>query len=388
MPVFIGAKNQTLFWGAGNADGTSNVRMYLGEKLVYVPFRPPEGDLLLAGKGVYLKGGADVYLDYKNTPLVLQDSLSGKDIGTGPFDISFDFTPRSTNGTRQLFEVPGLVCFGYDLGKGYGLLVYLHGVGCFAVGTQSTGGPVVQTGTNKVRLYHANSDADVCLEVNGVKFTLLRSWQKWVYDKITAYNSVGEITSYNNNSGSQTDGSLGNTQYPGFGVFYFRSKQEMKDANLSPTPWSYYWQVLESSSYQNTWVRWRLPKKCRIKEFELYFIDGGWGSSATFALFSDNKEENQIGSSLNTVNSIKTNISVPSYEAVRGFEKQVLENPVQVEELFLTVKGNTNANFLAYGIWLIAELEEFVGAAFACEKLHFYSSKEISGLILKDSFGG
>ena len=171
MPVFAGEKNQTLYWGAGNADGTSNVRLYLGEKLVYVPFRPPEGDLLLAGKGVYLKGGADVYLDYKNTPLVLRDSLSGKAVGTGAFDIAFEFTPRSAAGTRQLFEVPGLACFGLDWGKGYGLLVYLQGVGWRAVGTQSDGGPV-QTGTNKVRLWRASDD--VRLQVNAAEFVLFK----------------------------------------------------------------------------------------------------------------------------------------------------------------------------------------------------------------------
>lgn len=169
MPVFAGDKNQTLYWGAGHADGTSNVRLYLGDKLVYVPFRPPEGDLLLAGSGVYLKGGTDVYLDYKNTPLVLLDSLSGKDIGTGPFDVFFDFTPGSAEGTRYLFEVPGLVRFGYDLGKGYGLLVYLQGVGWRAVGTQSAGGPV-QTGTNKARLWRENDK--VLLSVNGADFVL------------------------------------------------------------------------------------------------------------------------------------------------------------------------------------------------------------------------
>lgn len=171
MPVFAGEKNQTLYWGAGNADGTSNVRLYLGEKLVYVPFRPPEGDLLLAGKGVFLKGAADVYLDYKNTPLVLRDSLSGKAVGTGPFDISFDFTPRSAEGTRQLFEVPGLVRFGYDWGKGYGLLVHLPGVGWRAVGTQSAGGPVQNT-ANQVRLWRENDD--VLLAVNGAEFVLFK----------------------------------------------------------------------------------------------------------------------------------------------------------------------------------------------------------------------
>lgn len=169
MPVFAGEKNQTLYWGAGHTDGTSNVRLYLGDKLVYVPFRPPEGDLLLAALGVFLKGGADVYFDYKHTPLLLQDSLSGQNIGTGPFDVSFDFTPRSTAGTRQLFEVPGLVRFGYDLGKGYGLLIYLQGVGWRTVGTQSTEGPV-QTGTNNVRLWRESDE--VRLQVNEAEFVL------------------------------------------------------------------------------------------------------------------------------------------------------------------------------------------------------------------------
>lgn len=174
MPVYLGAKNQTLYLGAGDEKGMSNVRLYLGDKLVYIPFRPPEGDLLLAGPGVYLKGGADVYLDYKNTPLVLQDSLSGKNIGTGPFDISFEFTPQTgCTGTRYLFEVPGLAKFGYDLAKGHGLLAYLKGVGWRSVGPQASGGPVHE-GKNTVRLWRGAADTDILLEVNGAAYTL---WQ-------------------------------------------------------------------------------------------------------------------------------------------------------------------------------------------------------------------
>ena len=109
MPVYAGNKNLTLYWGAGDAQGMSNVRLYLGDKLVYIPFRPPEGDLLLAGSGTYLKGGADVYLDYKNTPQV-QNELDGLHLGNAPFTFSFRVNGAYIGqGTRFLLDFPGLI---------------------------------------------------------------------------------------------------------------------------------------------------------------------------------------------------------------------------------------------------------------------------------------
>lgn len=109
MPVYAGNKNLTLYWGAGDAQGMSNVRLYLGDKLVYIPFRPPKGDLLLAGSGTYLKGGADVYLDYKNTPQV-QNELDGLHLGNAPFTFSFRVNGAYIGqGTRFLLDFPGLI---------------------------------------------------------------------------------------------------------------------------------------------------------------------------------------------------------------------------------------------------------------------------------------
>ena len=179
MPVYAGNKNLALYWGAGDAQGMSNVRLYLGDKLVYIPFRPPEGDLLLAGSGTYLKGGADVYLDYKNTSRLLEDSLSGKDIGYGPFDISFEFTPKAGyTGTRYLFEVPGLARFGYDIGKGYGLIVYLAGLGWRSVGTAYISQEEVE-----VRLYRTAKNTPTILSVADTNFTLDPGkiiWESWL----------------------------------------------------------------------------------------------------------------------------------------------------------------------------------------------------------------
>lgn len=110
MGLYRGDKNLTLFWGSGHADGTSNVRLYLGEKLVYIPFRPPEGDLLMAGKGTYLRSSLEGYLSYKNAPQVLQDSLSGKEIGKAPFEVAFDIHRGAIGaGTTFLLDLPGVV---------------------------------------------------------------------------------------------------------------------------------------------------------------------------------------------------------------------------------------------------------------------------------------
>lgn len=170
MPVFLGQKSQTLYWGAGNAAGGSNVRLYLGEKRVYMPFRPPEGDLLLAGSGVYLKGAAEVYLDYTNTPQVLVDTLSGKDVGTGPFAISFSFVPRAYASRWQLLALEGMVRVGYDWSRGEGLLVWLPGLAGQSVATQPYGGPVTAA-LNTVQLGRGD-DQRIRLRVNGAEFIL------------------------------------------------------------------------------------------------------------------------------------------------------------------------------------------------------------------------
>ncbi len=110
MGFYCGDKNLTLFWGSGHADGTSNVRLYLGEKLVYMPFRPPEGDLLMAGKGTYLRSSLEGYLSYKNAPQVLQDTLSGREIGKTPFEVAFDVRRGAIGaGTAFLLGVPGVM---------------------------------------------------------------------------------------------------------------------------------------------------------------------------------------------------------------------------------------------------------------------------------------
>lgn len=120
MGVYRGNKNLTLFWGNGQADGLSNARLYLGEKLVYMPFRPPEGDLLLAGRGVYLKSALESFLSYTNAPQIVEDSLSGKSIGTGAFELSFEVAKTAiSQGTTVLLDLPGVAAVKAEKGTLY-----------------------------------------------------------------------------------------------------------------------------------------------------------------------------------------------------------------------------------------------------------------------------
>ncbi len=128
MGICRGNKNLTLFWGSGREDGTSNVRLYLGEKLIYMPFRPPEGDLLLAGRGVYLKSALENFLSYKNAPQIVEDSLSGKNIDTGTFELSFEVACTAlTQGTTVLLALPGVVQVKSERGTLFFLFSWAHG---------------------------------------------------------------------------------------------------------------------------------------------------------------------------------------------------------------------------------------------------------------------
>lgn len=165
MPVYAGNKNLTLYWGAGDARGMSNVRLYLGDKLVYIPFRPPEGDLLLAGSGTYLKGGADVYLDYKNTPQV-QNELDGLHLGNAPFTFSFRVNGAYIGqGTRFLLDFPGLIRAKSDRHTlAFMTDVYKPGV------WQYVDSSVLQSGWNTCLLgYQSNQ---LKLDINGTAYTL------------------------------------------------------------------------------------------------------------------------------------------------------------------------------------------------------------------------
>lgn len=385
MPVYIGPKNQTLYWGAGNTQGESNVRLYLGDKLIYVPFRPPEGNLLLAGPGAYLKAGAETFLDYKNTPRVLRDTLSGQNVGTGPWEISFTFTPQAQAGTRYLFEVPGLVTFAYNWNAGYGLLVNLNGLGWRAIPTAS-----INASGEKVTLAKTSANSDIVLRIGTTKYTLMKSWRPWTHAQISAYNTAGTITSYNSNAGTQNSGSLGNTQYPGFGIYYFQNEQDMIAANLSPSPWSYYWQIiLNSSQTQESFVKWVLPGQYRISGFSLYYNDaraadgsGAYHGLATFGLYTDSAKQQQIGVLHSTQDRVASDVPIGGGTNAYLFKNtQKLAEPINVNELYFVVKGASTDDCLLYGLWLIPILEYYDAPAYQTGQLTVYDASSFRKLI-------
>lgn len=397
MPVFAGEKSQTLYWGAGNADGTSNVRLYLGDKLVYVPFRPPEGDLLLAGSGVYLKGGADVYLDYKNTPRVLLDSLSGKAVGTGPFDISFDFTPGSAAGTKYLFEVPGLARFGYDLSKGYGLLVYLQGVGWLAVGTQSAGGPV-QEGTNQVRLYHADANADIRLKVNNSEFTLVQAWTEW--ERVAFTNNACYGTTMT--SGVEPDNGLVKSSDAWKLLKYNKEEDILQDWGAAPLFVHYL-----SSDLSKLFWKWTLPldKTFRFSGAKLFtqYWGAGYESDTPLSVLenyasnyslefcaSENREE-RLGEPFTYDEAAWFNIGPHAPKGWFGWHQFTCQ-PTVIKELVLYVIPGPGQIYSAFGGlflgYVLLDLQEYHCPSFKAGKLAFFSVEEVKNLILKDSFGG
>lgn len=378
MPIYRGTKNQTLFLGPGKADGTSNVRVYLGDKLVYAPFRPPEGDLLLAGPRVYLKAGAEVYLDYKNQPLLRQDTLSNRNVGTGAFDVSFTFTPDKTASYRELLHVPGLVKFWYSWQSGYGLVIEVPGLGARAISTED-----ITAKSVPVRFWKATADDNIVLQVGDTSYTLAKSWVPWEHAQITAYNTVGKITSYNSNAGAQDTGSLTNTQYPGFGAYYFQNKQAMIEANLSPSPWSYYWQPLVTSNdTDETFIKWELPSICRIKGFSVYYNPPSSGS-AEMSLYTSQDKMRQIGLTHNTKDGEQSDI--PISNSTYPYLKQNIQElsaPINTNELYYVLKGTSSNWYTIYGLWIIPVLEKYNAPSFNIGQLQLYSTKELSNLIL------
>lgn len=360
MPVYLGAKKQTLYLGAGDEKGMSNVRLYLGDKLVYIPFRPPEGDLLLAGQGVYLKGGADVYLDYKNMPLVLQDSLSGKIIGTGPFDISFEFTPQAgCTGTRFLFEVPGLAKFGYC--EGQGLLVYLQGTGWRSVGTQPSGGPVHE-GSNTVHLWRSAAGADIRLDANGTQYILFDAFQllPWQQPVLTSNTSYGVVSSSANRSTTATqaewhacDGLLpdADDQYTYFG--------------LSGCP---------------GWWQWKLPVKLRISGLALY----NRASTGT----TNYTKNIQFFTSAERSTAITQSFLMPA-NSTELVTAPMAADYTDTDTIYAYISDDYGGGYPGIGeLYVTAqEFKEPEPPAFEAGTLIIYA-REVKNLLLKDSYGG
>lgn len=362
MPVYAGNKNLTLYWGAGDAQGMSNVRLYLGDKLVYIPFRPPEGDLLLAGSGTYLKGGADVYLDYKNTLQVLGDSISGKDIGQGAFDISFAFTPQTgCTGTRYLFEVPGLACFGYDAGKGCGLMVCLEGVGWRAVSMQSAGGPVHE-GSNTVHLWRSAAGADIRLEVNGAQYILfdafqLSAWQQPVLTSNTSYGTVS--SSANRNTGDA------------------QAEWHASDGLLPDASDQYTYFGLGSCP---GWWQWKLPVKLRISGLALYnrASTGTTNYTKTIQFFTSQEMTEAITSSFSMPNNSSTLVTAP-----------LAADYIDTDTIYAYISEDYGGNYPGIGeIYITAqEIKEPPPLSFEAGALTVYA-QEVKNLLLKDNYGG
>lgn len=316
-------------------------------------------------------------LNYYST--LISDALSNRNIGTGAFDVSFMFTPDKTASYRELFNVPGLVKFWYSWQNGYGLVIEMPGIGTRSISTSDITSDSVQVNFGKT-----STDANILLQVDDKTYTITKSWEKWTHEQITAYNTVGKITSYNSNAGVQNTGSLTNTQYPGFGAYYFQNKQAMIEAKLSPSPWSYYWQSLVTSNdTDETFIKWELPSVCRIKGFSFYYNQPSSGS-AEMSLYTSQDKTQQIGVTHSTEYGEQSDIPISNstYSYLRQ-NMQELSTPINTNMLYYVLKGTSSDRYIAYGLWIIPALEKYTAPNYKAGQLQLYSTKELSNLILR-----
>ena len=345
--------------------------------------KPDPSPYLMASSSVRLLAstGVPIYYTLEYPQMLISDTLSNRNIGTGAFDVSFMFTPDKTASYRELLHVPGLVKFWYNWQSGYGLVIEVPGLGARAISTEDITANSVQ-----VRFWKATADDNIVLQVGDTSYTLATSWAPWEHAQITAYNTVGKITSYNSNAGAQDTGSLTNTQYPGFGAYYFQNKQAMIEAKLSPSPWSYYWQPLVASNdTDETFIKWELPSTCRIKGFSLYYNPYNTAPSvnAEMSLYTSQDKMLQIGLTHNTKDGEQSDIPISSstYSYLRQ-NIQELSAPINTNELYYVLKGTSTNWYIIYGLWIIPMLEKYAALSFNNGQLQLYSTKELSNLIL------
>lgn len=184
MPIKYNGKNYVAaYWnGVRYSEGRYND--------VIVMITPDTNRYLMAKEtDVYLKAGEMNFLDYRNNPAFISDTLSNKNLGYGSFSISFTFVPDKTSSYRVLFEVPGFCKFAYNWLEGQGLLLYLKDIGWRAINTA-----YITQNAVEVRLYRADPDSDVILKVGTYTFTLAKAWTEWEQPVMTNSDNKGEIT--------------------------------------------------------------------------------------------------------------------------------------------------------------------------------------------------
>lgn len=382
MPIYRGTKNQTLFLGPGKADGTSNVRVYLGDKLVYAPFRPPEGDLLLAGPRVYLKAGAEVYLDYKNQPLLRQDTLSNRNIGTGAFDVSFMFTPDKTASYRELLHVPGLVKFWYSWQSGYGLVIEVPGLGARAISTEDITAKSVQ-----VRFWKATADDNIVLQVGDTSYTLAKSWVPWTQpDGATAYGNYTDKITFD-------DGT----------ILKAKSGQYNQFVRLVSMPYGadiaqYYPQRYHVDPKQQWWFQFEFPQMLRVLKCKYATSFNAGYTTEAEAIAAGPIIKGDYGISIYKDETLQRKYDGPFKldSETKAWKNGDYWNPYNtIERVFTTpIKTDTlcmvfdteAAQFLNYS-WMYfgqisIEAEKYVSPSYRAGQLQLYSTKELSNLIL------
>lgn len=392
MPVYRGAKNQTLYLGAGHADGTSNVWLYLGDKPVYIPFRPPEGDLLQAGPGVYLKSAAQVYVDYKNTPVLASDGLSGKDIGTGPFDISFIFRPDKTASYRKLFEVPGLVSFAYNWQQGYGLLVDVKGVGLRAISTE-----YIQGSAAMVRLFKKNEDSDIVLAVGEYRYTLVKSWATYMQPSYSDFNGWrGNKEIYITLDNLTTTISRPTEQYNQY-LQTITKPYGADDAEYA----KYRYHVDPRRS--EDWFKFEFSELLRIKKCKYSVAGYDAYSTKEQALaqnmimtgdyqiyLCDNEDKNKMFSGPFQLENKSAIMLENDYWRPYNTAEKVFTTPIKTKSLAIVFSNISNTNFLGYS-WqyyghLSIDAEKYIGGSYTAGQLAVYDRTGFKNLTLKGTY--
>lgn len=378
-----------------------------------------KGPYLMASRKTRLLAGPQDSLLYSldYTPMLLSDTISGKSLGTGPFDISFTFTPEAGAGFRYLFQVPGLVEFAYDWSSGYGLLFNLEGLGWRSVGTEGAGGPI-HAGENTVRLYHADADADIALEVNGVKYTLVKAWTEWVYGPEKA-EKASDVSGSVSTTGWSSNGLY--DSYNAWSTLRWYSLQKMISAETygdgahgaGPL-----FQNKYSAGGENAWWEWKLPQDGKYRLLSATLL-----SATSYRYVSENIKKTKDwldkiypvdgyrlrlcadtdeGSALTDYFIYDTNdivegrpvfVNAGQEDWVFGWAAARINiTPRVVEKICLHVcnpegKDSITSNDSQLNIGcMFFNTEKYHCPSFTTGQLQFYSKKEVKNLLLQDSY--
>lgn len=346
--------------------------------------KPDPSPYLMASSSVRLLAstGVPIYYTLEYPKMLISDTLSNRNVGTGAFDVSFMFTPDKTASYRELLNVPGLVKFWYSWQSGYGLVIEVPGLGARAISTEDITANSVQ-----VRFWKATADDNIVLQVGDTSYTLAKSWAPWTQpDGATAYGNYTDKITFD-------DGTILKAKSGQYNQ-YIRFVSMPYGADIA----KYYPRPYYVDPKQQWWFQFEFPQTLRVLKCKYATSYNAGYTTEAEAIAAGPIIKGDYGISIYKDETLQRIYDGPfkldsetkawkngDYWNPYNTIERVFTTPIKTDTLCMVFDTET-AQFLSYS-WMYfgqisIEAEKYVSPSYRAGQLQLYSTKELSNLIL------